>query len=415
MTTKNDYDGHRDHIWFLEPSIPQGHNVLTEAGADNIAHHKYKSGSYTALDTILSPTLWDPLTNSLPMWLAPNLITTIGGCFCLMSFLVSSYILPGITEGDEVVELPRWLFAFNGVCLAIYYTFDCCDGKQARRTSSSSPLGQLFDHGMDCLCNLSHLQLAQCVLENPPHLALILQASLQFSFWQAQWEEYYTGILPHASGNFGVTEASYGVASWSLLTAIVGREMYDVTIMESPPPSYLEWLAGENASLQVKHVASLGWIFAMMSLIVLSWMRVYKHIMSNEEDSKKMAVFYSAMSKFASPFILGAVSIWGLTDSIKSSEVAGSLSIGLCFCLITIKLIVYSMARMAYASIQPDILPFIALVICASLFGIDNPFVFQLLDLYYLARLLYWTHKAITQLCKRLGVQLFRIPYKKQE
>lgn len=31
-------------------------------------------------------------------------------------------------------------------CLA-YLHLDCLDGKQARRTSSSSPLGQLFDHG----------------------------------------------------------------------------------------------------------------------------------------------------------------------------------------------------------------------------------------------------------------------------
>lgn len=31
--------------------------------------------------------------------------------------------------------------------LWLYSTFDNIDGKQARRTGSSSPLGQLFDHG----------------------------------------------------------------------------------------------------------------------------------------------------------------------------------------------------------------------------------------------------------------------------
>jgi hypothetical protein len=138
--TTKDYDDHEQHVWLLEPAIPQGHNVLTAAGADNIAHHKYKGGAYTALDSFLSPNVWEPLTQALPLWLAPNLITTIGGCFCLMSYLVSSYILPA---GIDAVDLPRWLFAFNGLCLAIYYTFDCCDGKQARRTKSSSPLGQL--------------------------------------------------------------------------------------------------------------------------------------------------------------------------------------------------------------------------------------------------------------------------------
>jgi choline/ethanolamine phosphotransferase len=33
----------------------------------------------------------------------------------------------------------------------IYQTLDAIDGKQARRTGSSSPLGELFDHGCDSL------------------------------------------------------------------------------------------------------------------------------------------------------------------------------------------------------------------------------------------------------------------------
>ncbi|TYI83488.1 hypothetical protein E1A91_D05G296300v1 [Gossypium mustelinum] len=33
----------------------------------------------------------------------------------------------------------------------LYQTFDAVDWKQARRTNSSSPLGELFDHGCDAL------------------------------------------------------------------------------------------------------------------------------------------------------------------------------------------------------------------------------------------------------------------------
>jgi len=35
--------------------------------------------------------------------------------------------------------------------LWLYSTFDNIDGKQARRTKQSSPLGELFDHGCDSL------------------------------------------------------------------------------------------------------------------------------------------------------------------------------------------------------------------------------------------------------------------------
>lgn len=36
-----------------------------------------------------------------------------------------------------------------GLGLFIYQSLDAIDGKQARRTGSSSPLGELFDHGCD--------------------------------------------------------------------------------------------------------------------------------------------------------------------------------------------------------------------------------------------------------------------------
>ena len=39
------------------------------------------------------------------------------------------------------------MYLFNGLAVLTYLHLDCIDGKQARRTGSSSPLGQLFDHG----------------------------------------------------------------------------------------------------------------------------------------------------------------------------------------------------------------------------------------------------------------------------
>ena len=42
---------------------------------------------------------------------------------------------------------PWWVYFLNGFTGLVYLHLDCVDGKQARRTKSSSPLGQLFDHG----------------------------------------------------------------------------------------------------------------------------------------------------------------------------------------------------------------------------------------------------------------------------
>lgn len=47
-----------------------------------------------------------------------------------------------ITTTHHIITTCRSAFA-----VFFYLHMDCLDGKQARRTKNSSPLGQLFDHG----------------------------------------------------------------------------------------------------------------------------------------------------------------------------------------------------------------------------------------------------------------------------
>ncbi|KAI9092037.1 hypothetical protein K1719_027972 [Acacia pycnantha] len=50
---------------------------------------------------------------------------------------------------------PRWVHFAHGLLLFLYQTFDAVDGKQARRTNSSSPLGSCLT--MDAMRLLVHL------------------------------------------------------------------------------------------------------------------------------------------------------------------------------------------------------------------------------------------------------------------
>ena len=45
--------------------------------------------------------------------------------------------------------IPPWACFFSAFCYTTYIILDNMDGKQARRTNSSSPLGLLVDHGTD--------------------------------------------------------------------------------------------------------------------------------------------------------------------------------------------------------------------------------------------------------------------------
>jgi ethanolaminephosphotransferase len=91
---------------------------------------------------------------------APNIITFVGFLFLLSSFVIMLFY-------DESFQknIPSWCFYYASFCTWAYSTLDAIDGKQARRTKSSSPLGQLFDHGCDsfstCFFVLSLAQAAK--------------------------------------------------------------------------------------------------------------------------------------------------------------------------------------------------------------------------------------------------------------
>jgi ethanolaminephosphotransferase len=46
-------------------------------------------------------------------------------------------------------NLPTWVYCFQIVMLFNYMTFDALDGKQARRRSKLSKVGELLDHSGD--------------------------------------------------------------------------------------------------------------------------------------------------------------------------------------------------------------------------------------------------------------------------
>lgn len=85
---------------------------------------------------------------------SPNLITLLGLFCVLFNFGLQLYFDPAF-DGT----CPNWVYfryhpmfirlkSSFGVGLWIYASFDAIDGKQARRTGTSGPLGELFDHSI---------------------------------------------------------------------------------------------------------------------------------------------------------------------------------------------------------------------------------------------------------------------------
>lgn len=78
---------------------------------------------------------------------------------------------------------------------------DGIDGKQARRTGSSGPLGELFDHGLDsytaALIPLMMFSIFGCsegLTIGPLRMFFVLWNVL-VNFHLSHWEKYNTGLL----------------------------------------------------------------------------------------------------------------------------------------------------------------------------------------------------------------------------
>ncbi|EGR27680.1 hypothetical protein IMG5_191250 [Ichthyophthirius multifiliis] len=120
---------------------------ISTQGEEGIKSFKYKGGS----DSIFYSYFWSPLCdylvkNYFPSYLAPNSITLIGFLIHLVAHIIVLYYSPDLKQ-----TLPQWLCFLLSFSLLTYQILDNCDGKQARATGSSSPLGMLFDHGCDAL------------------------------------------------------------------------------------------------------------------------------------------------------------------------------------------------------------------------------------------------------------------------
>lgn len=159
------------------------------------------------------------------MWMAPNMVTFIGWIFVILSYSVMLFYDYTFTK-----IIPSWTFLFAAVSLFIYSTLDAIDGKQARRTNSSSPLGQLFDHGCDSF-SMSFFVLAACqAVRLEPHGIFFVFMAAQVTWWSSNWLEYQTGVLKTNVGGFGVTETELICIVIHLLTGLFGQEMWDISL-----------------------------------------------------------------------------------------------------------------------------------------------------------------------------------------
>jgi len=122
-------------------------HVDREVLARGLKQYQYKSPNLSLFERLWLNRFWSSLPEWLyPAWLAPNVITFTGFCCVAVVTALQMWV-----SQDMATGLPQWWYALAAVAVFLYQTLDGSDGKQARKTKSGSPVGELFDHGVDAI------------------------------------------------------------------------------------------------------------------------------------------------------------------------------------------------------------------------------------------------------------------------
>jgi ethanolaminephosphotransferase len=251
---------------------------------------------------------------------------------------VACYFLFQYHSPDFMDMPPSWVFYLTSFLMFFYLILDGLDGKQARRTGSSSPLGQLFDHGCDSICCfVSHhatargCEACEAMLRRAnSHLpSFILGASISLfqlcgifmsstlqlgshrsaaivlflhilPFYTSNWEEYCTGVMRF--GAIGITEGQLLICFLLAITGYIGVDAWNTPI---PLPSWL--LAYSPAVLKPSFsepmeckfilifIGTLGVLYQVFS----SSMSVWEYHTLHSEERKTKKIYNKAKRMFA--------------------------------------------------------------------------------------------------------------------
>jgi ethanolaminephosphotransferase len=288
--------------------------------------------------------------------------------------------------------LPRWVFAYAGFTTFLYLTLDAIDGMQARKTQSSSPLGQLFDHGCDCcITTVFSLMMIHGLGLGSTVTAISLVAAVQVAFFLSQWEEKYTGICRTSVGGlFGVTESQMMLVGQMLLSAydptIGGMIVYrGYTFSNCFVAFYISFMVSISIACVIgivtKHPKSVRELVSIVGLniLIVQWVR------------------------------LGCVG--------KNEFAIVALSLAFCNSFSTVRVIVSSMSHTAFPLFQPVAYPLVGIVVCDLILGGGKWKLLALMA--YFGALLDHIIKSLVQVTNEisayLGIFVFTITQKRTQ
>ncbi|XP_048480524.1 ethanolaminephosphotransferase 1 [Plutella xylostella] len=376
------------------------HRYLSKEQLEGFERYKYNSIDTSVLSNYVMHPFWNWCMQFCPMWVAPNLLTFTGFLLTVLNFALFSYYDYGFyAMTDDSLAIPSWVWAVSAVNLFVAYTLDGIDGKQARRTGTSGPLGELFDHGLD---SYSAVLIPTCLYSIFGRAELstlrffFVVWNVFFNFYFTHWEKYNTGVmfLP-----WGYDFTMIGSCILLLVTSIIGPKAWHVPLPGGVSPGVVFEL--------VLYVSAM-----LTSQTVILW-NIYK---SYRDKTGKMRSFTEAVRPLV-PLVLFFLlsSYWALyspTDIISRGPRLFYIVTGTIFSNINCRLIVAQMSDTRCDIFNGLLIPYAGAVALACWRGVSP--AAELLLLGALAALSSAVHIAygagvVREMCEHFNRRCFHI------
>ncbi|XP_033646223.1 cholinephosphotransferase 1-like [Asterias rubens] len=199
-------------------------DLLSQSQLKRLKEHKYSAEGSSVCDPLMQ-VFWRWLIEQVPKTIAPNTITIVGLTANVIGALILMLFCP---TGKE--QAPSWAYIVAALTLFIYQSLDAIDGKQARRTQTSTPLGELFDHGCDSV-SIVFVSIEFSIamqLGEWAELYFVTSVLSMFMFYGAHWQTYVSGTLQF--GKFDVTESQLVICSIFFISAFFGPQIWALKV-----------------------------------------------------------------------------------------------------------------------------------------------------------------------------------------
>ncbi|QIW96246.1 hypothetical protein AMS68_001764 [Peltaster fructicola] len=166
-------------------------HFLSDDALKHFKTYQYSSVDKSPVSYYVLRHYWNFCVEFLPLWLAPNMVTLLGFFFVIGNIALLNAMDPEL-EGPPQAWV-AYSYAFG---VWAYSTMDNIDGKQARRTGTSSGLGELFDHGIDSLnCTLASLLETSAMALGSTKIGAFTALVPCLPMYFSCWETYHTHTL----------------------------------------------------------------------------------------------------------------------------------------------------------------------------------------------------------------------------